>query len=168
MCRSMLLPAFSLALILAGVAPEAAGQVLGQPYRLSDKEVEQIIHRVEKQADTFRKHLRDALKGSRFKRIRREDDINAYVKGFYEDTARLHDHFDHHKSATADVQAVLDRAAGIDEFMGRYPFTDRVQDDSSALRANLDELAAAYNVTWRWGGLFAHQPSGLGYTVPLE
>lgn len=143
---------FGLSLILAGVAPEVAGQVLGQPYRLSDKEVEQIIRRVEKQADIFHKDLRDALKHNGYERTRREDDINAYVKGFYEDTARLHDRFNNHKSASADVEAVLDRAARIDEVMRRDPLSERVQDDWSALRGNLDELAQAYNVAWRWGG----------------
>ncbi len=143
--------AFSLVLVLLAVCPEALGQVLGQPYRLNDKEVEKIIHRVEKQADSFRKSLHDALNRSRFDKTRREDDINDYVKEFSKQTSRLHDNFDHHKSTAPDVETVLDRAARIDVFMSRRPLTARAQSDWSALRANLDELAQAYNVTWRWG-----------------
>ena len=61
MNRKMLLLTFSFALILTGLVGVSIGQVLGQPYRLNDKQVEQIIHRVEKQAGTFRKSLKDAL-----------------------------------------------------------------------------------------------------------
>jgi hypothetical protein len=118
---------------------------------LSDKEVEQIIRRVEKQSDSFRSSLRSALKKGRYKRIEREDQINAYVKEFYQETKRLRDHFDDHKSTGADVQSVLDRAARIDDFMRRYRLTSDAQNDWANLRANLDELARTYNVTWRWG-----------------
>src|SRR5438876_937415 len=150
MNRKMLLLTFSFALILTGLVGVSIGQVLGQPYRLNDKQVEQIIHRVEKQAGTFRKSLKEALKKSRYDRTRREDNINDYVKAFYNETKRLHDHFDNHKSTGADVESVLDRATRIDDFMRRYSLTSRAQDDWSTLRANLDELARVYNVTWRW------------------
>jgi len=150
MRRKLVLFAFSLVMALMGVVPEALGQVLGQAYRLNDKEVERIIRQVEKHADTFRKSLHDGLKRSRFDKTRREDDINDYVKEFSKQTSRLHDNFDHHKSTAPDVEAVLDRAARIDIFMSRHPLTARAQSDWSALRANLDELAQAYNVTWRW------------------
>ncbi len=151
MRRKIVLFAFSLVLVLMGVCPEALGQVLGEPYRLNDKEVERIIRQVEKQSDSFRKSLHDALNRSRFDKTRREEDINDYVKEFSKQTSRLHDNFDHHKSTAPDVETVLDRAARIDVFMSRHPLTARPQRDWSALRANLDELAQAYNVTWRWG-----------------
>src|SRR6185295_3993449 len=78
-------------------------QVVGQPYRLSDKDVEKIIHRIEQQSDRFRSSLDAALDKSRFNGTNREDDINAFVKDFYEKTKTLHDHFDHHKSTAPDV-----------------------------------------------------------------
>jgi hypothetical protein len=120
------------------------------PYRLSDKEVEEIIHRVEKQSDRFRSSLDSALDKSRFDGTRREDDINTFVKDFYQETKRLHDHFDSHKSTAADMQSVLDRAARIDEFMRRNRLNNRAQNDWATLRTYLDELANAYNVSWRW------------------
>ena len=151
MRRKIVLFAFTLVLVLMAVCPEALGQVLGEPYRLNDKEVARIIRQVEKQSDSFRKSLHDALNRSRFDKTRREEDINDYVKEFSKQTSRLHDNFDHHKSTAPDVETVLDRAARIDVFMSRHPLTARAQRDWSALRANLDELAQAYNVTWRWG-----------------
>lgn len=128
----------------------AQGQVVGQPYRLSDKDVERIIKRIERQSDRFRSSLDNALDRSRFNGTNREDDINSFLKDYYEQTKRLRDHFDKHNSAAGDVEAVLDRAARIDDFMRRYRLSSKSQDDWSRLKSNLDELAAAYNVSWQW------------------
>jgi hypothetical protein len=130
--------------------PEFNPPVSDIPYRVSDKEVEQIIHQVESQSDRFRKSLDSALDKSRFNGTRREDDINAFVKEFYKETKTLHDHFDHHKSTSGEVQTVLDRAEQIDQFMRRNRLQKNAQRDWSILRASLDELAQVYNVTWRW------------------
>lgn len=142
--------ALSLSLMFFGIAGEAIGQVLGQPHRLDDKQVEQIIHRVENQANAFRKSLDESLDKSRLDGTKREDDINAFIKEFDKETARLHDHFDNNKSAGADVEAVLNRAVRIDEFMSRHSLTERPQNEWRTLKATLDELAQAYNVSWRW------------------
>ena len=130
-------------------------QVVGQPYRVSDKDVEKIIKRIEQQSDRFRSSLDNALDKSRFNGSNREDDINSFVKDYYEQTKRLRDRFDKHNSATGDVEAVLDRAARIDNFMRRNRLSSKAQDEWTTLKSNLDELAAAYNVSWRWDGYTA-------------
>jgi hypothetical protein len=130
----------------------AKAQVVGQPYRLNDKDVEKIIKRIEQQSDNFRSSLDDALDKSRFNGTNREDDINSFIKDYYEQTKRLRDHFDKRNSASADVEAVLDRAARIDDFMRRNRLSSKAQDNWSTLKTNLDELASAYNVNWRWDG----------------
>jgi len=73
------------------------------PYRITDKEVEELIHRIEKQSDTFRHSLGFSAGPQCLNNTRREDDINAFVKEFYKETKRLHDNFDHHKSTANDV-----------------------------------------------------------------
>lgn len=142
----------------------AQAQVVGQPYRLNDKDVERIIKRIEQQSDRFRSSLDDALDRSRFNGTNREDDINAFIKDFYEQTKRLRDRFDKHQSASPDVEAVLDRAARIDSFMTRNRLSSKAEEDWYTLKSNLDELAAAYNVNWRWDGYRAapgiFSPSG--------
>lgn len=129
----------------------ASAQLIEQPYRLNDKEVGKIIKRIEQQSDRFKSSLDSALDKSRFNGTNREDDINSFVKDFYEQTKNLHDRFDHHKSTAPDVQSVLDRAARIDDFMRRNRLSPRVQEDWSTLKTYLDELSTAYNVSWRWG-----------------
>lgn len=144
----------------------AKAQVVGQPYRLNDKDVERIIKRIEQQSDRFRSSLDDALDKSRFNGTNREDDINSFIKDYYEQTKRLRDRFDKKHSASADVEAVLDRAARIDDFMRRNRLSSKAQDNWSTLKGNLDELASAYNVSWRWDGYSAAPSvSPVGTTV---
>lgn len=140
------------ALFSLAAAAQLHAQVVGQPYRLSDKEVGRMIKQIEDQTKTFRKSLDSALDHSRFNRTNREDNINSFVKAFEEQTKRLHDRFDDHKSVAADVEAVLNRAAAIDGFMTRQRLSGRAEEDWFSLRTRLDELAQAYNVSWGWGG----------------
>jgi len=142
-----------------GTAARTQSQVVGQPYRLNDKEVDRILHRIENQANTFRHSLDAALDRSRLNGTNREDDINAFIKSFDKQTKQLRDRFDDHKSVAADVEAVLNSAASIDQFMRRQPLRARAQIDWSTLRASLDDLAAAYNVTWRWEGVAVLAPT---------
>jgi hypothetical protein len=137
-------------LLLGAFSSIVMAQVIGQPYRIDDKQVKKIIDRIEKQSDKFRGSLDAGLDKSRFNGSAREDDINAFVKDFYRETKHLHDQFDHHKSTAPDVESVLDRATRIDGFMSRYPLTSKAQGDWAALKANLDELATAFNVNPRW------------------
>lgn len=133
----------------------AHAQVVGEPYRISDKDVEKILRRIEQQSDRFRSSLDASLDRSRFNGTNREDDINSFIKDFYEQTKRLRDRFDDRKSTSADVQSVLDRAARIDDFMRRNRVSSKADEDWSTLKGNLDELATAYNVSWRWDGYTA-------------
>src|SRR5688500_4537565 len=149
------------------VAAPARAQVVGQPYRLTDKEVEKILRQVENQANNFRKSLDASLDRSRLNGTNREDDINAFMKNFDEQTKRLHDRFDDHKSVAADVEAVLNSAAAIDQFVHRQRLNEGAQNDWSTLRASLDDLAQAYNVAWRWGGVAVLTPSTVVTGTPV-
>ncbi|HEV8428302.1 MAG TPA: hypothetical protein VGQ41_10420 [Pyrinomonadaceae bacterium] len=140
------------------LASISQAQETGQPYRLSDKDVERILRRIEQQSDRFRSSLDAALDRSRFNGSNREDDINSFIKDFYEQTKHLRNRFDKHSSASPDVEAVLDRAARIDDFMSRNRLSSKAQDDWSTLKNNLDELATAYNVSWRWSGYSSAGP----------
>ena len=128
----------------------AAAQEIGQPYRLSDKDVERILRRIEQQSDRFRSSVDSALDKSRFNGSNREDDINSFIKDFYEQTKRLRERFDKHQSTSPDVEAVLQRTRAIDNFMRRNRLSAKAQEDWSTLKDNLGELATAYGVGWRW------------------
>ena len=150
-----------------GTAAHAHAQVVGQPYRISDKEVEQVLNRIENQANNFRRSLDAALDRSRLNGTNREDDINAFIKNFDEQTKRLEDRFDERKSVASDVEAVLNSAASIDQFMRRQPLSERAQNDWSTLRGSLDDLAQAYSVSWRWEGVAVVGPTTVVTATPV-
>ncbi len=165
MRTKLILLACSLAALFAFV-PSAGAQVEGQPYRISDREVTRLLDRIKSKTNTFRSSLKKALNKSRRDRTQREDNINDFVKAFEEETKRLDDRFDHHKSAVADVDSVLQRAARINTFMTLHPLDARAQGDWATLRADLGLLADAYNISWQWGSE-SRTPSfvGLPYRV---
>jgi hypothetical protein len=109
------------------------------------------MHRLKKDSDRFRKSLDSSLDRSRLDGTKREDNINAFVKDFDKESARLYDRFKDHKSVGSDVQTVLDRAAEIERFMHNHQFRNgHAERDWSSVRADLDELAQDYSVTWNW------------------
>lgn len=148
-------------------AAHVNAQVVGQPYRVSDKDVERLLKRIENQANNFRRSLDAALDRSRLDDTNREDDINAFIKNFDEQTQRLEDRFDDRKSVAADVEAVLNSAASIDQFMRRQRLSERTQNDWSMLRASLDELAQAYSVSWRWETIAVVGPTTVVTATPV-
>src|SRR5215471_6361254 len=138
-------------LLATSLTVNITGQVSGQPYRITDREVARLLDRIKSKSEIFRQNLKKALNKSRFDRTSREDDINAYVKAFEEETKRLDDHFKDHKSTALDVQSVLQRASRIDSFMIRHPFDQVTQASWDTLRSDLGQLAGAYSVNWQWG-----------------
>lgn len=144
------------ALMLASLSVVARSQ--DAPYRLNDKQVQRVMKQLKKDSERFRKSLDSSLDKSRLNGTNREDDINGFVKDYEKATERLYDRFKDNKSVGADVEAVLDGAAQIDqfmsrrsgEFMRRNSQRERAERDWGAVRQDLRQLAEAYNVTWRW------------------
>ena len=136
--------------ILFGLAAEVQAQ---HAHRRSEKEMKELLERFEKSADKFRHSLDAALDHSSLDNTKAEDRINDFVKGFEQATDRLKGRFGDDRSAASAVEEVLRRAARIDDFMISHEIRSRAQSDWSALRGNLDELAAAYSVSWNWTGV---------------
>ena len=138
-CALMLLAMMS----VAAMAQDA-------PYRISDKQVKKTMNQLRKDAARFRKSLDSSLDKSRLDGTNREDDINAMLKDYEKATDRLYERYKDNKSVAGDVEAVLDGAAQLDQFMTRRSPGGRAERDWAAVRADLRQLADAYNVSWRW------------------
>jgi len=133
--------------LIIGLAGAAAAQSV---YRLSEKEMKDLLSRIDKQAEKFRGSLKSALNHSDIDHSKQEDRINDFVKGFEEATEKLKHHYNDKNTASADVEEVLTRAARIDSFMDRHHLSPRAESDWAALRQSLDTLAEAYSVSWSW------------------
>ncbi len=110
--------------------------------RADDKEVEQLLKRIEKGADQFRKSLDEALDDSAIDDSTAEDDINQFVTEFAETTDHLSDHFGRNQVVTNDIEEVLRRGVSIDGFMQRHRLNGQAKNDWLTLRRDLDDLGA--------------------------
>ena len=120
-------------------------------HRLSDRELDQLIRRIETGADTFRSSLTDAFDRSRYDQTRSEGNINDAVGGFKNATDQLRNRFDAREPVTSDVEHLVEHATPIDAYMRNNKLTDRAQNDWSTLRGDLEGLASAYNIAPNWG-----------------
>jgi hypothetical protein len=126
-------------------------------YRLSDRDLDQLIRRIETGGDTFRSSLTDAFDRSRYDPTRSEGRMNDAVGSFKNATDQLRNRFDARQSVVGDVERVLGQATPVDAYMRNNKLTDRAQNDWSTLRSDLEGLASAYNITPNWGNSPAPQ-----------
>jgi hypothetical protein len=116
-----------------------------------NRDVRQLITRIETTTNSFRSSLQDALNNTRIDGTRREDNINQLVQEFEDATDRLRDHYNGRVSDNnAEAQEVLQRAARINRFMTRYNLSGRAASDWQSLRTDLDQLALVFNVPSQW------------------
>jgi hypothetical protein len=137
-----------------GVAAQQA------PTRSSDRQVKDLLGRIDKRTNTFRSSFDRAIDRNPINGSPEEDQINRSVKDFEQSTDRLRDRVNNHESGAADVEEVLSRASLIDSFMRRNQLDAAAEDDWKDLRQDLDQLAYLYDVTWTWTR-FGNMPDGL-------
>ncbi|MBV8858506.1 MAG: hypothetical protein JOZ02_16350 [Acidobacteria bacterium] len=142
----------SLALVAAmlGLGLASAQAQTQRPYGMSDRRVENALRRVETDSDRFRSSFSAALDRSRWNGTSTEDQLNGYVQNFGTATAALRSRFDSRNAAASDVENVLRQAAFLNDFMMRNRLDMQAMNDWTTLRADLDQLARVYNVTWDW------------------
>jgi len=141
----------SVALVLAMVSLGlTAAQAQTRPYRINDRQVDNVLRRVENSADRFRASFSLALDRSRYNGTSTEDQLNGYVQNFENATDALRDRFNRRVSVAADVENVLNQAAFLNDFIMRNRLDMRAMNDWTTLRADLSQLASAYSVAWHW------------------
>lgn len=112
--------------------------------------VRAIIRDLETDTDRFKSSLDQALDRSPLNGSRAEDEINDYVKRFEEATDKLRDRAEDRKAAPGLVRTVLDRGRSINVFMGRNRLGSEAESDWARVRNDLNRLANAYYLNWRW------------------
>lgn len=147
--RRILAIIFALGVLCAGI-PTMAQQGYPQQrvYRGTYQSVRNLINRIDSRATTFRNTLDTALDQSRIDGTNAEDNINLFVRDFDAAVDQLRERFESRQSTAADAQEVLEHAALIDRFVNRRRLDARVQQDWSAVRLQLNQLATAYGVAW--------------------
>ena len=139
---------------LAAMFALASVSVMAQqrPSRVSDQQIGDLLNRMDAGVAAFRGSFEQAINRSRIDGSRAEDDINQSVNDFKQATDRLRDRVQNRRAGATDVEDVLKRASLIDGFMTSNAVDAPAERDWRSLRADLDELARAYGVTWNWTG----------------
>jgi hypothetical protein len=145
--RQIISVALVLALVSIGLT---SAQAQRRAYRMTDQQVDALIRRVEASTDRFRSTVDTALDRSRYDGTRAEDDINSFIRNFEQATNQLRDRFNRRASVSADVENVLRQANFVNDFVTRNRIGGGVRRDWNTVRTDLDALARAYNVAWRW------------------
>ena len=138
---------FVVTVVTAFVLLGSSQQVLAQRSRGN---VREIIRQLETDTDSFKSSLDRALDHSPLNGSRTEDEINGYVKNFEEATDRLRDRAEDHEYAPGLAREVLSRGRAINNFMATHRLGKDAETDWARVRSNLNRLAAAYNLRWRW------------------
>ena len=128
-----------------------------QSYRLRDRELNQLIQRIESGGNRFQASLTAAFSRSRYDRRSNNVNVNDDLRDFNNATAQLRNQHNTRQPVADDVQRVLALASPIDTFMRSNQLTNRAQSDWSTLKNELNTLASAFNVSANWQD--GNQPS---------
>ncbi|HYN86039.1 MAG TPA: YMGG-like glycine zipper-containing protein [Pyrinomonadaceae bacterium] len=156
----------SVALVLAMLSLGlTTAEAQRRTWRMNDRQINNLITRVEQSADRFRASVDRALDRSRIDGTASEDNINNFIRDFEAATDQLRSRFNGRNAAAADVENVLQKAALINDFMARNRLSRGAQSDWTMLRNDLNALAQAYNVSWNWGAVGIGTGTGTGIGV---
>jgi len=138
----------SFAMLLALVVLSAGAsltQAQRETYRGNSRVLRQLILRIENHTDAFRNSLNAQ---TRINTVRGET-LESLAQDLDAAVLQLRQRFDRRTATAADAQEVLNRAALIDRAMtGRGLRSAAVTSNWSNLRADLNQLATTYNLSW--------------------
>jgi hypothetical protein len=159
---SRLRQVISLALLiaLAGLAGTAQAQGVRVDRSRRD-EIRLVITRIDNRTEVFRKSLDATPNLSRLNGARAEENINQLLKDFDNATNSLRSAVNDREVSIDEAQALLRQARLIDNFMFSHRVGGDALNDWMELRGELDRLAQAYNLSWRWDN---YGPTGAAFS----
>lgn len=134
------------ALAIIGVSVQAQPRT----NRVTDRQVTNILQRLERSSNRFRSSLNLALVNGRIDQTRPQNDINTFEPAFQSAMDQFRDRFNRRQASADDVQNTLQKALLVNGFMTRNRLGARVQNDWATVRNDLNSLANAYGVNWQW------------------
>ena len=144
------LVAFLAAMVLSAGAVVAQAQVTQaqrQTYRGTTASVRQLILRIKNGTDVFQNNLNASNQGRTYGNS--GQNVISLAEDLDRAVVQLQERFDRRQSTAADAQEVLNRAALVDSLItGRNVRGAAVLRSWTNLRANLNQLASAYNLSW--------------------
>ena len=117
--------------------------------KISEPDLKDLLVRIDADTDRFAKSADKALDKSGFNKSAREDELNAHLKRLKTATEALKN--DHTAAnAKSNFETVLHHGVAIENFLRRNPL-DGVEEEWTAWRGDLGDLATGFNITWEQG-----------------
>jgi hypothetical protein len=115
-----------------------------QSARPGDRAVKDLIEQVQKSEQVFARALDKNVKKSTIRGASGEVDVENFLKDFETSIDRLKERFDAKYSASAELNAVMRQAGGIEKFIQSQPPALKGRSEWDDFKASLQSLAAAY------------------------
>ena len=126
---------------LALAAPGAAAQI---PDRLTDKDIKELVERVDQARDRFEDQLDGKVKNGIVRGAKGEIQVKSALEDFQRDLDNLKGRYSNEYAASAEAQTVLRRANLLQEMMVAQPAGIKGASEWDKLRSELKTLAVAY------------------------
>src|SRR6185369_4806576 len=136
-----------LALVTAGVATTGMAQYG------NDAAIRDVVQRIQTRNDSLQRAVQNAADRNNY----RVDDINRLILDFESALNQLDRRVGSRRTGSSDAQAVLDRAAQIDNFFAANRLGAGSRREWEAIRPDVEQLATFYNLNTPWnssGGVF--------------
>ena len=115
--------------------------------RLNDKDIKQLLERIDNERDRFEDQLDGKLKRSIIRGPGGEVNVEKYLDDLQENVDKLKDRFTPPYAASAEVTTVLRQASDIQRYMSTLPPDFDGASEWNRLAASLGELAANYGTS---------------------
>jgi hypothetical protein len=112
--------------------------------RLTDRDVKELISRIEQGRDRFDDALDGKIKNSILRGPAGEVNVSQFLNDFQESIDRLEERIKPEYAASTEAATVLRQASGIDRFFRQQPPGTRGESEWNRLTTDLKTLAAAY------------------------
>lgn len=134
--------------VIALLSVSLAWPAAASAERLNDKDVKQLLERLDNDRDRFEDQLDGKLKRSVIRGPGGEVNVERYLDDLQENVDRLKDRFTPAYAASAEATAVLRQGADIGRFMATQPPGLDGMSEWNRLAASLEGLAAAYGTAF--------------------
>jgi hypothetical protein len=116
--------------------------------RLSDRDVKQLLERIDHERDRFEDQLDGKLKRTILRGRGGEVNVERYLDDLQENVDKLKDRFTSEYAASAEATTILRQGADIQRFMATQPPDLDGASEWNRLAASLGQLAAVYGATF--------------------
>jgi hypothetical protein len=149
--RKTIFTTFLLALVTAAMATAGLAQ-----FGTNDSTIRDVVRRIQTRTDSLQRAVQNAADRNNY----RVDDINRLILDFESALNQLDRRLGSRRTGSSDAQAVLDRAAQIDNFFAANRLGFGSRREWQAIRPDVEQLATLYNLNVPWNSSTGVFPGG--------